>query len=182
MAVFIDFTKSVDENFYNLLTGSTTLLPAGTVLSTADIVYSDILVVDTDGKTSIKLTPVPTSTLIYGSEKSVSYTRQSLSGVLSSREVSLAVTDDLVNWTADKASESAIAYLLSGLNSAFTGELFLVGDPVTAEDGSIQVPVNASVNPVIFGSVTLVITDSNRVNTDSIPDDLGSFETEASGS
>lgn len=176
MAVSLDLTKTPKAAFYDLVTKSTTALPEGATLTESDLTATEVTAVSgrEDGaNTSVLLTPVPTSTVVYGEAKTVYYVRKDIAAY----NIEKAITDDLANWDASHAPASALAYLVANFSSSMVAADISVAAPVTNGDGTVSVGVTmATGHLTLFGSITLVITATEtRMSTESIPDTQDGF-------
>lgn len=176
MAVALDLTKTPKAAFYDLLTKSTTALPDGAVFTDDDLTATAITAVsgrDDGANTSVLLTPVSTSTLVYGEAKTVYYVRKDIAGY----NIEKAITDDLSNWDASHAAASALAYLVANFSSSMVAADITVAAPVTNVDETVSVGVTVVADHLtLFGNITLVITSSEtRMSTDEIPDTQDGF-------
>lgn len=176
MAVSLDLTKTPKAAFYDLLTKSTTALPEGEAFTDADLTASNITAVSgrEDGaNTSVLLTPVASSTLVYGEAKTVYYLRKDIAGYA----IEKAITDDLANWDEADAAASALAYLVDKFSSSMVASDIVVAAPVTNEDSTVSVKVTMAENHLtLFGTITLTITAAEtRMNTTNIPDTQDGF-------
>lgn len=176
MAVSIDLSKTPSENFYVLLTKSTTALPENSAFTAEDITPSNVTAVtgrDDGNNTSVLLTPVPTSTLVYGPAKTVFYRRKDIA----SYNVVTEVTDDLENWAKETVAATVLAYLRANFSSVMTAAEFTVSDPVTQVDGTVTTTVKiVDDHLTLFGELDFVVTATEtRMNTDQIPDTQDGF-------
>lgn len=177
MSVALDLSLSPEEMFYKLLTDSTPKIPEGLALSSVDLTVSALTVVTgrpDNHNTTVLLTPLPASTLVYGDPKTVAYTRKDFSAAIVANGMSLAVTDDLQNWTASTAPVTVLALLNAGFSSFLTSEDLIVSNPVTNGDGTVSCTVSiASGYLTLVGTTTFVVTATeSRANSEDIPDSL----------
>lgn len=175
MSVILDLTLSPEAMVYKLLTTSTPKLPTNYQLSASDLTLSAVAAVTgrPDGhNTSILVTPVSSSTTVYGNPKTVYYTRKDLGTVFVEKGLSLALTDDLNNWTASTAPATVLALFQAELTPFLTANDLSVSPPVTNQDGTISTSVAmAAGHLTLIGSVTIVTTAAeSRTSTDEIPD------------
>lgn len=177
MSVTLDLSLSPEEMFYKLLTDSTPKIPEGMALSSVDLSISALTVASgrpDNHNTTVLVTPLPASTLVYGDAKTVAYTRKDFTSVIVANGMSLTVTDDLQNWTASTAPASALALLQTGISSFLTSADLVVTDPVTNGDGTVSCAVTLAAGYLtMVGTATFVVTaEESRTNSDDIPGSL----------
>lgn len=185
MAVKFDPSKSQLENFYALLTYSTSKLAEGESLGAADVTMGEPTAVSgrDDGlDTAITITVVPTSKLIYGPEKTLYYHRPSIVDLLAANNVSLALTDELEKWDESHRVASTLEYINTGVTGAFTEADLSIGQPVVNGDNGVTVEVDVvSGHLNLVGTFTLSITGvETRASTDDVSESLGGFDKEGS--
>lgn len=167
MAIALDLSKSAKENFYNLLTKSTTGLPENAVFTDADLIASGFEAVsgrDDGNNTKVEISCVPTSTLVYGPDKTLYYKRKDIAEF----GIAVAITDDLANWSSENIAATVLAYLQANFSAAITADEFTLTPPLSPSDTEVTSTLTiVSDHYTLFGELVFTVTQT-RVSTDAI--------------